>query len=231
MFADPAPAAATTENTAAPAEPVLGGMFADPGAPAATTSSPVINIPEKTETSGEIELPTIDEEPTTEETKEEPAAEPVAEEAKEEAVEPAINLPVINDDEPAAKEEPVAEEVKEETPVETAAPAVDVALPVLDGDNSKVTYVNESNNDGKAIIVTETQVAKLRASKDSQKALLDAKKKTEETTPVDKDAETSKQIEEMMAQLPLLYGEGKTAEAEAMSEQISALSKTLTKTA
>ena len=230
MFADPAPA----ENTATPvqAEPVLGGMFADPAssAPTETTSSQVINIPEKTETSGEIELPTIDVEPSAEAPTEEPKEEAPA--LVETEATPAIELPVINE-EPVAETPTVSEEVKEEPAQVEAetAPVVDVALPVLDGNNNKVTYINESNNDGKAIIVTGTQVTKLRASKDSQKALLDAKKKTAETPTVDKNAETSKQIEEMMAQLPLLYEEGKKAEAEAMSEQISALSKTLTKSA
>ena len=161
---------------------------------ATTASAAVVNIPKNTDDSTEIELPTID-----------------------------LDIEDTKTEEAAPAEETKPEEVKEETaPAEEAK--TEESITALGEDDNKATVINEGSPDGKAIIVTDAQVTKLRASKETQKVLLN--NKTNET-PKSDEISPEKQLEEMMTQLPLLYEQGKTEEAAAMSEKISVLSKQL----
>ena len=121
---------------------------------------------------------------------------------------PAIQLPmegdsiVINDSYSAP----------EETSVESAT---------IEVDPTKTVIVRDYNHDDKAILVTQSQGKKLRSSKEKQRALVHSQSLSLEENV------TEQQLEDMLSQLTSLYEQGKTEEAEAMSEQISILSKKL----
>ncbi len=99
-------------------------------------------------------------------------------------------------------------------------------------------FVRADSNTDKAILVTQKQVGALRRSRDTQTALLSVRsdKPALESGDLDEtmdDAETvpenvtESQLEEMMDQLSDLYKNGETDKAEALSAQISVLSKKL----
>ena len=129
----------------------------------------------------------------------------------------------------APVEVPVEETVEVSAPVVDENPVVDkvptIKIPGMEEEEdvdteieAKTTVLNESGKDGKAIIVTQAQLGKLKASKESQKELFNKES-------VELGENPAKQLEDMMNQMSELYGQGKTAEAEAMSEKISTLTK------
>ena len=128
---------------------------------------------------------------------------------------------------------------KQETPLEiesgTTSPIVQ--LPKIEENqineiSLKEEELKNTNNkifkksdllDTKAILITQNQANKLRASKETQKALFNQK----ENNYIEEENVTESQMEEMMSQLSSLYEQGKTEEAEKISEKISVLSKKL----
>ena len=116
-------------------------------------------------------------------------------------------------------------------------------------DNSDVLKVVKSDaNSPKAILVTAVQLSKLMASRDTQKALMSAKGAFGTGTTITPIATsgavdeqtlmangllaptadaTKKQMEGIMEQANALYKEGKTAEAQALYDQVSTMNQTM----
>lgn len=88
--------------------------------------------------------------------------------------------------------------------------------------NVKMRILKMKSDRVKAILVSQKQMTKLRASKDLQKSVLDFG--TAEGVSVSNDSVQS-QIESLMAQASLLYKEGKMQEAQALYAKISELNK------
>ncbi len=104
-----------------------------------------------------------------------------------------------------------------------SASTLDDDAPVVStqpSNNIVATFTKETIGEDKAILVNQKQVEKLRSSLDTQQVLVNeifARGKEENVS--------QQQLEEMMNQLSSLYEQGKTEEAEQLSEQISVLSK------
>ena len=218
-----------------------------------TTEEAVVEEPVAEETTEEA----VAEEPVAEETTEVVAEEPVAEETTEVvAEEPAEENTEVVAEEPAAEEttevvaeEPVAEETteavaeppvvsetqvnivsKDEVKEEDKDNSTSIVLPVLNDTvitiEDKVKYKKTSTDPTKALLVNPKQGSNLRASKDTQKALMNGTSQ-DTNTAVPKE----QQIEGMLDEAKKLYEEGKVAEAEALTNQVSDLNKELVKAA
>lgn len=84
----------------------------------------------------------------------------------------------------------------------------------------KMTILKLKNDKVKAILVNQSQMTKLKASKRNQEALLDFGLVSNNGESVPKN-----NLEEMMARASALYKEGKIQEAQALYSQISLLNK------
>ena len=133
-------------------------------------------------------------------------------------VSPAVQLPMENEEvsvddsyDPAhGSEEGATEAVQAEIPAESTQSSM-----------PKIVFFKDYAHDDKAILITNNQGIKLRSSKETQRALVKSKASSLEENV------TEQQLQEMISQLTSLYEQGKVEEAEAMSEQISILSKKL----
>ena len=149
---------------------------------------------------------------------------PVAEEAVDAGivVPPIVEAPVV--------EAPVAEE---HSPLVEADNNSGIVLLPLEGDantvevdpTGKTVFVKDYPEEDRAILITVAQAAKLRQSCSVQEALIQSVL-SNSTLPSD-EVVSAQQLEQMMSELSSLYEQGKTQEAEAMSERISILSKKL----
>lgn len=114
-----------------------------------------------------------------------------------------------------------------------------VAIDSVNNTNEDVLkFVKNDTNFPKAILVTGVQFGKLTSSRETQKALMSAKgafKNTQADEQVlmangllapTEDA-TKKQMEDIMNQANALYKEGKTAEAQALYNQVSSMNQTM----
>lgn len=90
-------------------------------------------------------------------------------------------------------------------------------------ENKKYRFIKTSENKVKAILVTEKQYQKLKASYSGQAKILDFGIGTG-------IAPTKEKLEELMKKASSLYKEGKVSEAQALYAEISALNKQLKRT-
>ncbi len=140
------------------------------------------------------------------------------EEAPKEVVIPTVEAPTQS--EVSSNEnvvENIAPQVEEEQKVDVVSEA-----PV---NKEKRIFIKDNDTADKAILVNKTQALKLRASRNAQKAIYDSLLQNSTVDSNVEENDTKKQIEDMLAQMPALYEQGKTKEAEAMSEKISVLTK------
>lgn len=234
------PAVVQTETKEAPEEPVLTEVVETP--------EEEKSAPEVTETSTEepVELETLPE-PVVEEKAEEVLPAEVTEKKQTDATVTTIEVagsssleedipPVRNEvkEEPVENKEavlPLIEEVKEEekSPEPEKKGILELAPePERPKDENKnlETFVKESSDEGKAILVTKAQAQKLRYSKDLQTTLVHSIHPVSKAEEVEENV-TEEQLESMVEQLASLYEQGKVEEAEEMSDRISVLSKKL----
>ena len=167
--------------------------------------------------------------PVVEEKPEEKAVESSTKESIEK-VEEKVDANPAPAEENTETKETIKEEVKEETtipePTEKVETVVD-ASPELPTEPIKPATVEEKKvfkkdyeNTDRAILVNSTQARRLRESKDTQKALTEPKKEPKVSQET---------IEEMMNKIPELYEQGRAAEAQALSDEVSNLTKKLAK--
>ena len=118
---------------------------------------------------------------------------------------------------------PIVEENKEEKQDADSSISNDIEdIPTISEDEKMVFHKGMLVED-KAILVSASQAANLRSSNVKQKELFEqslSSNKEENVSPA--------QLEEMMNQLSELYEQGKTEEAELMSEKIRVLNKQMT---
>ena len=140
-----------------------------------------------------------------------------------------ISVEAPKEEEVVSEESPINENSSIETskaaseenqviPIEVPT-SVQEKIPNLE--SSKITFIEQNPIETKAILVSQNQKNKLRASLDAQKSLVPFiyNKESQESSV------TEQTLEEMMKELSSLYSEGKTKEAEEMSERINVLSK------
>lgn len=234
------PAVVKTVEEEAPEEPVLTEVVEAP--------EEEKSAPEVTETSTEetVELEALPE-PVVEEKAEEVLPAEVTEKEQPDATVTKIEVagsssleedipPVRNEvkEEPVENKEavlPLIEEVKEEekSPEPEKKGILELAPePEKPKDENKnlETFVKESSDEGKAILVTKAQAQKLRYSKDLQTTLVHSIHPVSKAEEVEENV-TEEQLESMVEQLASLYEQGKVEEAEEMSDRISVLSKKL----
>lgn len=237
--------AGTTENAVASESTATSVAVETPAAPA-VTEAPVAT-----------EVPTVVETPTVAETPVAPINETVTvttssggleDDAVPVAEEKPFSLSPINEGvTPAVAETPVAAQAAPaatptaEQPVPQAAPVAEIpAAPAEEA----VKFAKSDATPAKAILVTAVQFGKLTSSRETQKALMSAKMvsganngvanvQVDEQTLIangllapTEDA-TKKQMEGIIEQANALYKEGKTAEAQALYNQVSSMNQSM----
>ena len=191
-----------------------------------TPAVPAVETP-VAEAPVETAAPEVVEQPPIPEVTETPIPEVVQEEVQEEKKEtPIVDIP---------KEE--SKPLEPLTPTnETKEVVAAVQLPTIEEENESPQKLDEEvvedtnktviqknyDKEDRAILINQSQATKLRNSKETQKALYETKNNT---------SVTEQQLEEMLSQVTALYEEGKTKEAEELSNQINELSKVLKKAA
>ena len=109
-------------------------------------------------------------------------------------------------------------------PIIADIPSLSTAPEVVDNSVSdKMVFHKGMLVNDKAILVNVSQASNLRASIPNQKELF-----MQSISSLNEENVSAKQLEEMMNQLSVLYEQGKTKEAEEMSEKISVLNKKMT---
>ena len=109
-------------------------------------------------------------------------------------------------------------------PIIADIPSLSTAPEVVDNSvNDKMVFHKGMLVNDKAILVNVSQASNLRASIPNQKELF-----MQSISSLNEENVSAKQLEEMMNQLSVLYEQGKTKEAEEMSEKISVLNKKMT---
>ena len=230
----PAVPAVETPVAEAPAEEVVAEQ---------EVTTPVEEPVKEEPVSEVVETPTV-EAPVAEAPVETAAPEVVEQPAAPEVVEAPIPEVAQEEVQEEKKETPIVDIPKEEPkPLEPLTPTNEkqevvaaVQLPTIEEENESPQKLDEEvvddsnktviqknyDKDDRAILINQSQATKLRSSKETQKALYETKNNT---------SVTEQQLEEMLGQVTALYEEGKTKEAEELSNQINELSKVLKKAA
>ena len=128
-------------------------------------------------------------------------------------------LPVIEEEN--KQEKVTTDSLSDSSPVIADLPSLSTTSEEDDKKKDSLVFHKGMLVTDKAILINTTQAAKLRGSLPQQKLLFNKDSSYDE-------AVSENQLEEMMNQLATLYEQGKTKEAEQMSEKISVLNKKLT---